>query len=363
MPPVVEGEPIPRYRQVLRREAPAHLFRPDNRHLAWLIVHGLIIGASLWALTVHFSWWLAPILGLIIGHSFGCMGFVAHETCHGGAVKNKTLRHFLTGVAFSPFAIGPYLWSRWHNGEHHGNTQHPDLDPDRLFLLDEYKHNKVLKWLYKMSPLARNLTIFGFFSLMMTQHNFTMLLAFLKDKDSTTRDRATIIFQFLLPKVLWIGGTALLGWQVLLFGYVMPLLVGNVLVISYITTNHFLNPLADESDVLATSLSVTWPQWLKWVDVMHCHFGAHVAHHLFPQAPSRHARELEAHLARLWPDRFHSMSFGRALKLLWNTPWVYDNEGQNLIDPSTNRLSPTLGQGLESDREPLPSGHPDVAGP
>jgi len=343
---VTEAPSVPRYRQVLRAEVPEHLLKPDNLHLLWFIPHSAIIGAGLWALTQHFTWWTAILATLLIGHSFGCLGFLAHEICHGGAMKNRFFRHLLGGIAFSPFAIGPYLWSRWHNGEHHGNTQHKELDPDRLFLVDEYKDNAILKWLYRMSPLARNLVIFGFFSLMMTQHNLTMVFTYLKDPKSTPRDRATILFQFFLPKLLWIGGTALLGWQVLVFGYLIPLLIGNAIVIGYIATNHFLNPLADESDVLATSLSVTHPRWLGWLDVLHCRFGAHVAHHLFPHAPARNGRKIEAHIARLWPERYHEMRMTRALKLLWDTPWVYDNAGEKLVDPERGTTHPTLGSGL-----------------
>ncbi|MBX3120525.1 MAG: fatty acid desaturase [Fimbriimonadaceae bacterium] len=330
----------------MKGEVPAHYLKPDNLHLLWLIPHIGIIAVSFWLMTAFFSWWLAPILGLVVGHSFGCLAFIAHEICHGGAIKNRKLRHFLTAIAFSPFGIGPHLWSRWHNAEHHGNTQHPHLDPDRLFMIDEYRDNPVLKWLYKRSPLARNLVIFGFFSMMMTQHNVTVMIRFLRDSACSRKEKAVIVFQFLAPKAFWIGLTLLLGWPVLLMGYVLPLLVGNAIVISYISTNHFLNPLADESDVLASSLSVTLPKWLNWLDAMHGRFGAHVAHHLFPQAPSRHARKLERQIAKLWPDRFHEMPLRRALKLLWNTPWVYDQDGIKLIDPRKQVQSPTLGNGL-----------------
>jgi fatty acid desaturase len=347
---------IPRYRQILRRELPDHLFRPDNRNLLWFLPHGAIIAASFWLLTAHFNWWVAPLLALVVGHSFACLAFLAHETCHGGGIKSKRLRQFLTWVAFSSLGIGPTLWSRWHNGEHHGNTQHKELDPDRLFTLDEYKNNPVLKWLYRMSPLARNLVIFGFFSLMMTQHNFTILVTYVRDPKTDPRQRFAMIAEFVLAKAFWIGLTLALGWQVFLFGYLVPLLVANAIVISYIATNHFLNPLADHGDVLASSLSVTLPRWLGWLDVLHLHFGAHVAHHLFPQAPTRHARYFEEEIAARWPDRYHVMPFHKALKLLWDTPWVYTNDGQDLINPPMEEILPTLGRGLK------PGGRPTAPG-
>ncbi len=339
-------EAIPRYRRILKDALPEHLLKPDNRHIWWLVLHLSIVAVLLWVLTAHFAWWFAPIASLLIGHSFGSMGFVAHETCHGGAIRNRTLRHLITCVAFSPFAIGAHLWSRWHNAEHHGNTQHPELDPDRLFLHDEYRNNFVLKWLYKRSKFARNVVIFSFFSLMMTQHNFYVLVRYLREKDTSRQEKAVILFQFIAAKTFWIGLTLLLGWKVFLFGYLFPLMVGNAMVISYIATNHFLNPLADESDVLASSLSVTFPKWLSWLDVLHCNFGAHVSHHLFPQAPSRHSREIELKIAELWPERYHVMPFGQAMRLLWQTPWIYSDDGVNLFDPSVAKKWPTLGNGL-----------------
>lgn len=343
---VPESPSIPRYRQILKQQLPEKYLKPDNRNLLWFFPHAAVIGVGLWLLTSHFSWWTAGIISLVIGHTFGCLGFLAHEICHGGPVKNKKLRHFLAALGFSPFGIGPYVWSRWHNSTHHSHTQSIEFDPDRLFTMEEYKNNKILKALYKLHPVARNTVVFAFFTLMMSQHNIVMVWTYMRSPESTRRDKATMMFQFILPKVLWIGVTAFFGWKVLLFGYVIPLLAGNALVISYISTNHFLNPLADHDDVLASSLSVTLPKWLGWLDVLHSRFGAHVSHHLFPQAPTRYTRKIEEHIQELWPDRFHVMPLTRALKLLFQTNWVYDDTGTALIDPPRDVAIPTLGHGL-----------------
>ncbi len=343
----VAENPIPRYRQILKKDLPEAWLKPDNLNLLWFIPHALMIGTCLWLLTAHFNPWVAPLLSLVIGHSMGCLGFLGHEICHGGGISNKKFRHLLAGIGFSAFAIGPHLWSRWHNAEHHGHTQVQDVDPDHLFTLYEYQNRKALKALHKLSPLGCNLVVFSFFCLLMSQRNLVMTSTYLKDPKTKTQEKATLIFQLLLPLTIWIGGTALLGWQVLLFGYVLPLLVANAMVIAYISTNHFLNPLADENDVLAASLSVTFPKWLGWLDALHLHFGAHVSHHLFPHAPSRYCRQIELRMQEIWPDRYHVMPLHKALKLLWNTPWIYDENGVALINPPRGDLSPTLGHGLE----------------
>jgi fatty acid desaturase len=304
-----------------------------------------VIGVSLWLLTTHFSWWLAPILSLVIGHSFACLGFVAHDICHGSSVQTPVLRDFLAGLGFSAFGIGPYLWRRWHNSDHHNNTQVEGIDPDHLFTMEDYKDNPILRGLYKLSPLARNLIIFSSFTYRMTQQTIRMMITYLKSPKSTNWNRFVLIVQFLVPISLWVALTLSLGTQVFWWGYFVPLLVGNAIAISYIATNHFLNPLADDRDVLATSLTVTHPKWLSWLDALHSHFGAHVAHHLFPQAPARYGRQIEAKIAELFPDRYHTMPMWQALVLLWKTPWIYEDK-ETLIDPHRQIRHKTLGRGL-----------------
>jgi fatty acid desaturase len=328
---------------------PDAVFQPDYGFLWWIPFHLSVIGLGLWLLTAHFSWWAAPLISILIGHAFACLGFIGHAIGHGQSLKKQVwLREFLTGLSFSPFAIGPYLWRRWHNAEHHGHTQVAGVDPDHLFTLEAYENSGILRGLYRrLRPWSRNLVIFSSFSFRMSQQTMRMMTTYLKSPKSTVRDRLTILVQFLIPVVFWAGGTLWLGTRVFWFGYFMPLLVGNAIVISYIATNHFLNPLADESDVLETSLSVTLPKAIRWLDPLHSYFGAHVSHHLFPQAPPKHARLIEAKLAELYPDRYHCMSWPAALRKLAATPWVYEDR-TTLIDPQTEQRSGTLGHGLES---------------
>lgn len=337
---------VPNYRKELKRSLPAEVFAADYGNLLWLPVHTALIAGLYWLLATGYSIVWAPFATIAIGHSMGCMGFVAHDIAHGGTVRKLWLRDLLAGWGFSPLWISPLLWRKWHNSDHHNNTQIKGVDPDHLFTIEDYKHNPVLKFLYRLSPLLRNLVIFGSFTFRMTQQTMRMLIVYLRDPETDGRDKAIMLSQTLLQAGLWFGVSAWLGWPVLVWGYVVPLLVLNAMVIAYIATNHFLNPLADESDVLATSLSVTLPGPLKVLDPLHQYFGAHVAHHLFPQAAGKHARTIERKVAELWPDRFHTMPITRALKLLWDTPWVYEDNA-TLIDPHRGERSPTLGHGLE----------------
>jgi fatty acid desaturase len=326
---------------------PDAYFKADFSFLLWIPIHLAVIGTGLWVLTAHFSYWTAPLVSLIIGHSFGCLGFLGHAISHGQSFKRAWVRDTLAGISFSPFGIGPYLWRRWHNAEHHNNTQIEGVDPDHLFTMEGYEQSPVLQALYRMSPLLRNLIIFSSFSYRMTQQTMAMMVTYLRSKKSTFRNKLTIIVQFTLPIAGWVVGTYFLGFKTLVFGYLLPMLVANTLVISYIATNHFLNPLADERDVLGTSLSVTLPKPIQWLDPVHSYFGAHVSHHLFPQAAPKYARKIEAKIQEIYPDRYHVMSLPKALKTLWDTPWVYKGKTE-LIDPKTLKRSGTLGHGLDA---------------
>ena len=313
---------IPNYRQQLKKALPPEYLKPDHWNLLWFPFHFGVIGLCYWALHAHFSYWLAPIAALAIGHSFGCLGFLAHDVCHGGSVKNPIARDLLAGLGFSSLWIGPYLWRRWHNAEHHNNTQIEGLDPDHLFTMEDYQKNLILQALYALHPLARNIVIFSSFSYRMTQQSLRMFFTYLFSPKSTNFQRLVLIAELVVPLVAWVALSLSLGRQVLIWGYIIPVYIANAIVISYIATNHFLNPLADERDVLATSLSVTLPAGLRWLDPIHSYFGAHVAHHLFPGAPARYTRQIDAKAAELWPDRYHEMPITTALAMLWRTPWV-----------------------------------------
>ena len=98
---------IPNYRNQVKKAMPSNILEPDYGNLAWFLVHGALISIGYYLLVKHFSWWIAPVVSLVIGHSFACMGFLAHDICHGGTIKKLWIRDLLAGLGFSPLAIGP----------------------------------------------------------------------------------------------------------------------------------------------------------------------------------------------------------------------------------------------------------------
>jgi len=110
---------------------------------------------------------------------------------------------------------------------------------------------------------------------------------------------------------IWAVVAALVGLLPFFFVYVLPLVIANIIVMSFILTNHALSPRCEINDPLISGLSVTAPRWVELVTLS---FGYHVEHHLFPAMSSRHARTLRDLIRKKWPGRYQSMPFaGRSV--------------------------------------------------
>ena len=118
----------------------------------------------------------------------------------------------------------------------------------------------------------------------------------------------------------------------------IPLLVANACVMTFIITNHSLSSRVESDDPLVSSLSVTTPRAIEWLTLG---VGYHVEHHLFPTMSTRHAPAVRAQLVARWPERYQSMPLATALSRLHRTARVYKHHA-TLFDPTTARESPTL---------------------
>jgi fatty acid desaturase len=139
----------------------------------------------------------------------------------------------------------------------------------------------------------------------------------------------------------WIAVFSVVGAWSFLFIYVVPVLVANGIVMSYIATNHFLSSMSAINDPLVNSLSVTAPRWLEG---LHLQFGYHVEHHLFPTMSGRNAPIVREALVRLYGSRYLTLPHSRALRLLYTRPKLHDTH-DTLIDPRTMQTFHTLGPG------------------
>jgi fatty acid desaturase len=308
--------------------------------LFWLPVHFGAITLGWLSMAEGWHPWAAwPLVSLLVGCSFAGLAFVAHETLHGAIVRHKLLRHLVGFLAFLPFSLSPRLWIAWHNRMHHGNANHPGIDPDAYPTLLEHEQSLLVRVSTDYFGVGRG-RLRGLTSLFIgfhAQSAHVLLLAW-RRRYLKRRELAFALLETAGGVALWATLLALAGPTVFLFGYVLPALVGNAIVMGYIFTNHALSPHTEVNDPLANSLSVTVP---GWVDFLTLRFGFHVEHHLFPWMSSRHAPLVRDLVRARWPERYQSMPLAQALLAVHRSPRVYEDD-KTLLDPSTGRRVRTL---------------------
>ncbi|HET7627662.1 MAG TPA: acyl-CoA desaturase [Bacillales bacterium] len=320
---------------------PKQAFRPVPGRL-WGGLAYLLVTMSVMASIILFELgpWINLVLAIVLGFCFTGMGFLGHEILHGAVLRNRKWRDFLGAVAFFPLSTGPRLWRMWHNSNHHKHTQHEEHDPDSWPSMKIWVKSKFLRFVYKMPFPIRSFLSFCSLSVTFSMHSTRMFATYLRQFKA--EDRKKVWLQFILPWTVWFALLFAIGFEKWFFAYFLPLLIANFIVMCYISTNHRLNPLVPVNDPLANSLSVTLP---KWVDVLHFNFSYHTEHHLFPGMSAKYYPLVKQLIKQKWPDRYHEMPMGKALKALWRTPRVYF-EGSELIDPHQGRLYGSLGHGL-----------------
>jgi len=331
--------PQGKYVGELRSSLPPDAFQPAHSRLALIPMHVAVIAIATVAIaTGWLPWPLVPVVSIAIGISFACLTFVAHEALHGGVVRGKTLRHLVGWIGFAPFMLSPRLWVAWHDRVHHANANLPD-DPDMYPTLAEYHASGRIRFFVNAFSLGCRRwrgglsLILGF-----TVQSAHQLIAATTRGFLTANQRRLAIAETAVAVALWATVAALVGFVPFLFVFVLPLLVGNSIIMAFILTNHSLSPLVSVNDPLVTGLSVTAPRWIEWVTLR---FGFHVEHHLFPAMSSRHAHVVRALLLARWPERYQSMPLAKALGELHRTARVY-KDATTLIDPRTGREFPTL---------------------
>ncbi|RAP77297.1 fatty acid desaturase family protein [Paenibacillus montanisoli] len=285
--------------------------------------------------------WICLIIALLLGAGFAGMGILGHEILHQTVVRQPWLQEWLGAIAFFPFIIGPKLWRKWHNATHHVHTQKNEQDPDSLPTLEKLDKSRFLRKAYLLPSIVRSCISFSYLMIGFNVHSSRMFVRFMKQFNRASQLRVWL--QFIVPWATWITLLFLMGFEKWFFAFLLPLFIGNFILMAYISTNHFLNPYVPVNDPLANSLTVTVP---KWVDVLHFNFSYHTEHHIFPGISSKYYPLVKQHIKTMWPDQYHEMPMGQALKALWETPRIYYKYNE-LIDPRENHVYGSLGNGLD----------------
>ncbi len=131
------------------------------------------------------------------------------------------------------------MWRLWHNVQHHVHTQHPHKDPDTSATYADYQRRPALQWLYRL--VRRNgFLFFPMLNVWFTIHSSQMFWRLQRLANGPTR--LMLWGERTIPFVAWISLAFWLGIGNFVWAYVLPLLIGNFIAMSYIATNHLLNP-------------------------------------------------------------------------------------------------------------------------
>jgi fatty acid desaturase len=320
----------------IRAELPADVFKrkPMWAFLAVPIV-GLIVVGSVTVVSTSLPWYVILPCSLLIGHLYGSLTFLGHDVSHGAAIRPGVLREVVVYLSFGIYCVSPHLWRLWHQKAHHGQTNVEGRDPDNFGTLKNFDGGVALnRLILKSAPGSGHWLsasyLFLFFTLqaqgVLWFNSKTMPdFAGLRRRRAILDSAAWICF--------WLSVCVLTGWRGTLFVVLIPMMVSNFIVMSYIVTTHMLCPMVQSPDPLRTSMSVTTN---KVFDVLHFHFSHHLEHHLFPAMCSRYYPLVRRCLRRHFADHYIAPSHGRALVALFLTPRLYDG-AHTLADPFSGR--------------------------
>ena len=151
------------YGRQLRRDLPPELFEATPGRLWWLPTHLLIITSAAAGIVVgDFGIGLRLLLAAIIGHSYGCLAFLAHEILHGTVVRSRRLQDATAAVCMLPYLVSPGHWRAWHNRFHHGRTNRAGADPDGFGDIVMVRRHRVARFIARFAPGTRYLRSFFF---------------------------------------------------------------------------------------------------------------------------------------------------------------------------------------------------------
>ena len=330
-----ETLPLAEYVRRLKPLLPDEAFLPCPSKLLRQMIHFLFLLGSYVGIRFSGNWLIWFLCSLMIGHSLACLGFFAHELSHNAILRNRRIRYIFEIVCWGLILISPTVWRRVHNHTHHiyANTV---ADPDRRFLTSEdcritwwysrifHPNNESSRWnfivYFDFVPYIFRNTVAAFYP---NQTKPTLVTA---KPTYTQRERITVALELLAIIALqwaifhFVGG----DFKRFVFASPVAVLITSSIVMSYIFTNHLLNP--ESSDLLTNTTSIVV---YRIFDRLHLNFSYHTEHHLFPGMNSDYYPKVSQLLTDRYGNRYNRVRFGDAWNQLWKIPVYASNETES----------------------------------
>jgi fatty acid desaturase len=318
-------------RQRIKNDLPAEAFeRVPSKALLLVPLVGTV-GALVYL--VHrndLSWYWLAAVSIVLGQIYATSAFLAHEISHGSVVRSKRLSDFLAYFGLYPFLVSPHLWRVWHVQAHHGRTN-TERDPDVIVNLDEYRNTPLAKLWTRFVPCSRQRiagTIFFFYWFTLHGQNILWFHRHYKhwDFNSYSFSWWRAIAETIGYLFFWVALLYTVGWYKGMFVVIIPMMIGNVILLSFIATEHTCLPRSEVGDnhPLRNSVSARVP-WL--VDKLNLNFSNHVEHHLFPSMNYKHTSLVREWLRQNMKEHYLEPSLLQSFRALFGSPRIYcDNE-------------------------------------
>ncbi len=306
----------------LRAQLPTEAFEPNRRRILEAVLHSVVI--LLGYTGVRLLPWLGPIAALVIGHSLACLAFIGHEASHNAVVRRRYAKQAVCLWTLGPNIVPPTMWNRLHNDAHHQHAGTPG-DPDRPFLEEE--RVSATSWYARLTyPSADTfigILVFAHFVVYLARNIVTVFYpasrkpVFVPARPRySSGERGIISVELLVILILQVGIFYGVGadWSNYLWVSPAALVVASAVVMAYVFTNHFLNPITIDPDPVAGTTSVIVPPVCNW---LHGHFAYHTEHHLFPALNSDYYPLVSEALRTHAPGQYQQLPFGEAWRRLW----------------------------------------------
>jgi fatty acid desaturase len=336
--PSTDAFPVDDFRKLrteLRRAMPPEAFKPQPLRGVIALAHVPVMVAMVWAAASgRLPWWACLLISFALGQMLITVGFAAHEALHHSVFRSRVLEDVLGWVGFSPFLVTPGTWRAWHVQAHHSAANIHVRDPDILPRQHEWRTQWFSRVVHALSPGSGTWLSYISFTFFFTAQGQAFLWHY-SGQPQLEKVRMNRVRERVFTVLLALGWGAL-GWAMglkgALYALILPHLFGNITLMVYIATNHWLQPASESVDnpFVNTSSVDTHPV----MDLIHWNFSYHQEHHIFPAMSPRFAPLLREHLRVLNPEASIVYPHLRALRMLFWRPALYAADGHTLVGPA-----------------------------
>lgn len=315
-------------RRQIRRALPERVFESTPWRALLFIPLNVAVGLAI-LLVAHrvLPWYDGVLIAVGLGQVYATLGFLVHDLMHGSMLRGKRAQHVLGFFGLYPFLVSPITWRVWHVMAHHGNTN-TSRDPDAIVMIDEYAKAPIARFFLRLAPSSRNrVNVLPFFLSWFTLHGQEILWFAHWQKhwqmETYRFDRLNAALHTFAYILFWASVWAYVGPVNGFYVVLAPMMVGNIILLAFITTQHtFLQRAASarESHPLENTVSVRVP-WL--FDVVNLNFSHHVEHHLFPSMNYANLPRVREWLRTNMSDDYIDVLLWEALREFLCTPRVY----------------------------------------